>query len=133
MTLAVEETKPRLIYYARPLNKRCNNIPFSMNTVAGVASVASRGCFTTSLDDASAFHHILLRPSSWPFFGLSYIGIDYCWCRLPFGFSHRSWDYHTLSEAKAAYLRSKRIPDLGYLDVSWLSNVRASIRRAARA
>ena len=61
-------------------NKRCNHIPFSMHTVARVASVASQGCFMTSLDDASAFHHVLLRPSSCPLFGFSYGGIYYCWC-----------------------------------------------------
>ena len=38
----------------------------------------------TSLDDASAFHHILLRPSSWTLFGFSYRGVDYVWCVLPF-------------------------------------------------
>ena len=78
MALAVEQTKPRLIYDARPLNKRCKKIPFSMDMVAWVASAASQGCFMTSLDDASAFHHVLLHPSSWIFFGASYSGIDYC-------------------------------------------------------
>ena len=70
-----------------------------MDTVARVANVASRGCYMTSLDDASAFHHILLRPSSWPLLGFSYAGTDYCWCVLPFGFSLSPWYYHTLSEA----------------------------------
>ena len=132
MALSVEETKPRLIYDARPLNKRCKRVPFSMDTVARVAHVASQGCFMTSLDDVSAFHHILLRPSSWPLFGFSYGGIDYCWCVLPFGFSLSPWCYHTFSEAKAAYLRAKGIPALAYLDDSWLSNFRASHGRAAR-
>ena len=31
------------------VKKRCKNIPFSMDTVARVASVASQGCFMTSL------------------------------------------------------------------------------------
>ena len=77
MALSVEETKPRLIYGARPLNKRCRGIPFSMDTVARLANVASRGCYMTSLDDASAFHHILPLPCSWPLFGFSYGGTDY--------------------------------------------------------
>lgn len=33
---------------------------------ARVASVASEGCYMTSLVYSSAIHHILLRPSSWP-------------------------------------------------------------------
>ena len=64
MALSVEETKPRLIYDARPLNKFLKHIPFSMDTVARVANVASEGCFMTSLDDSSAFHHIHPHPPS---------------------------------------------------------------------
>ena len=91
-----------MTYDARPLKKRRRAIPFSMDTVARVDNVASRGCYMTSLDDASAFHYILLCPSSWPLFGFSYGGTYYCWCVLPFGFSLNPWCYHRLSEAKAA-------------------------------
>ena len=89
-----------------------------MDTVARVVIVASRGCYMTSLDDASAFHHIILCPSPWPLFGFSYRGTDCCWCVLPFGFSLSPWCYHNLSEANAAYLGSKGIPALAYLDDS---------------
>ena len=99
-----------------------------------VDNVASRGCYMTSLDDASAFHHILLGALLLGrSFGLSYGGgTDYCWCVLPFGFSLSQWCYHTLSEAKAAVLRSKRIPALAYLDDSWVGNFQASHGLAAR-
>lgn len=106
MALSVEETKPRLIYDARPLNQFFKRMPFSMDTVARVANVASPGCYMTSLDDSSAFHHILIRPSSWPLLGFEYGGVDYVWCVLPFGLSISPFVYHTLSEAKAAFLRS---------------------------
>ena len=33
--------------------------------------------------------------------------------------------YHTLSKAKAAFLRPKYIPALAYLDNSWISNFQA--------
>ena len=128
MALSIEETKSRLISDERPLRKRCNKAHFSMDAVARVASVASKGCYMTSLDDASAFNHIFLRPSAWPLFGFSHGGIDYCRCDLPFGFSLSPSCYHTLSEAKAAYLRSKGIPVLAYLDDSWLSNFLTSHR-----
>lgn len=65
------------MYYARPSNKRCKQIPFWMDTVSRVASVASQGCLLTSLDDSPVFHEVLLRSSSWPFFGFSYNSIDY--------------------------------------------------------
>ena len=99
-----------------------------MDTVARVANVAPRGCSMTSMDDPSAFHHILLCPSSWLLFAFSYGGTDYCWCVFFFffffGFSLSPW-YHTLSKAKAAFLRSKYIPALANLDNSWISNFQA--------
>ena len=49
--LSVEETKPRQIYDARPLNKVCKRTPFPMDTVERVAQVSSEGCFQGSLDD----------------------------------------------------------------------------------
>lgn len=121
MALSVKETNSRLIYDARPLNQFFKHFPFSMDTVARVANVASENCFMNSLDDASAFHHVLIAPASWPVLGLTYRGVDYCWCVLAFGLSISPWVYHTLSEAKAAYLRSLGIPALAYLDDSFLT------------
>lgn len=126
MPLSVEENKPRLIYDARRLNACIRDFPISMDTVARVAGVASENCFMTSLDDKSAFHHILLRPSSWPLFGLTYGGVDYVRRVLPSGFGPSPWVYHTLAEAKAAFLRSKGIPALACLDDSLLCNFRAT-------
>jgi len=87
------------------------------DTVARVAQVASPDCFMNSLDDKSAFHHILLRLSSWPLFGFKYAGVSYRWRVLPFGFCASPWVYHTLSEVKASSLRSLGIPALAYLPV----------------
>eukprot|EP00903_Cladosiphon_okamuranus_P006868 g6689.t1 len=124
--LSVEESKPRLIYDARRLNDGIRYFPFAMDTVAKVAGGALQHCFMTSLDDKSAFHHILLRPSSWPLFGFSYKGVDYVWQVLPFGFSASLWVYHTLGAAKASFSRAKGIPALAYLDDSLSCNFRAT-------
>lgn len=52
-----------------------------------------------------------------------YGGVDYyVWCVLPFGFSASPWVYHTLGEAKAAFLRSHGIGSLTNLDDSFLTN-----------
>ena len=45
MALSVEEKKPRMIYDVRPLNKRVKKFPFSTDTVARVAIVATPGCY----------------------------------------------------------------------------------------
>ena len=116
--LSAEETKPRLTYDSRPLNKVCKRTPFSMNTVGRVAQVVSEGCFKSSLDDSSGFHHVLLHPASWPLFGLQYQNVDYVWTVLPFGWCETPYVYHSLSEAKAAFLRANGIPALAYIDDS---------------
>ena len=87
-----------------------------------MANAASERCFQGSLDDTSTFRHILLNPASRPLFGLEYRGVDYVWCVLPFGFCESPYVCHTLSEARVAYLRSKEVPALVYLDRSWLGN-----------
>ena len=125
MALSVEESKPRLIYDARPLNSCIRDFPFWMHTVARVAGIASEDCFVTS-------HHILLRPSSCPLFGFSYRGVDYVWRVLPFGCKPSPWVYHTLADAKGGFLRSKRVPALAYLDDSLLCNYRATHGKAPR-
>lgn len=79
MALSVEETKPRLIHDGRPLNQFFKRLLFSMDTVARVANVSSEGCFMTSVDASSAFHHILIHPASWPLLGFTYRGVDYYW------------------------------------------------------
>ena len=70
--MSFEETKPRLIYDARPLNNVCKRTHLSIDIVGRVARVASEGCFQGSLDHSSGFHHVLLHPASWPIFGLRY-------------------------------------------------------------
>ena len=133
MALSVEVNKPRLIYDARPLNKLIRAIPFSMDGVATVGQIVAEGGFMTSLDDSSAFHHICLHPASWTLFGFSYEGVDYCFRVLPFGFSASPWVYHTLGDAKAAFLRSREIPALAYLDDALLSNFVATQGASRRA
>ena len=135
-TLAEKDTKPRFIYDPRPSNKLCKKIPFSIDAVAWVASVASQRCFMTSPDGASAFHHVLLRPSPWPLFGSSYGGIDYCrsggiarWRAHSLPHAHwGSWSFRlfdctqsALRKIRSGHCRQQRVrddPGLGALRVS---------------
>lgn len=123
---SVEPSKPRLICDARPLNACCKHVPFTMDTVARVAGVAEKGCFQGSVDDKSGFHQVLLHPNSWPSFGVRWRDQDFVWSVLPFGWNESPFVYHALSEAKAAYLRSRGVPALAYIDDSWLANFRNS-------
>ena len=61
--MSVEETKPRMIYAIRPPNQLCRRISYTMDAVERVADVVSEGRYQRSLDDSSAFHHILLHPA----------------------------------------------------------------------
>lgn len=86
MALTLNLSKPRLIFDAPPLIGRFT-IPFLINTVSRMPSVASEGGYMRSQHDASAFHHVLVRPSSWPLFDLLFKSVDYCWTFIPCGFS----------------------------------------------
>lgn len=79
---------------------------------------------------AISFSQALVLASLRPF--VQSFCVDYCWTVIPFGFRLSPWCYHTLSEAKAAFLRSNGIPALAYLDDSWLSNFFAAHGGTAR-
>ena len=124
--LSVEETKPRIIRAARPLNQLCLRIRHTMDTIAQVANVPSEDCDQGALDDSSAFHNMLLRPPPWPLFGLAYRGVDYVWYILPFGCCESPNAYRTCSEAKVAYLQSKGIPALANLYDSCIGKIQVT-------
>lgn len=42
------------------------------------------------------------------------------WTNLSFGWNESTFIYHTLSKARAQYVRSKGIPALAYIDDSWM-------------
>lgn len=83
--LSVERVELRFIYDARPLNRRCKRVPFTMNTVGTVTQIGWQGCFQGSLDDKSGHQHVVLHPQSWALFGFAWRGTDYVWTTLPFG------------------------------------------------
>lgn len=68
-----------------------------------------------------SFHNLGLQPESWPLFGVSYGGVDYCCTTVPFGWNESPMCYHALSEAKGSYLRSRGIPVLAKIDDAWYS------------
>lgn len=114
--------KPRMIINRIPLNDCCRHVHFTMDTVSRVPIVAEEGVFMGSLDDRSGFHNLGLQAESWPLFGVHYDGVDYVCTTLPFGWNESPLCYHSLSEAKAAYMRSRGIPVLAYIDDAWYAN-----------
>ena len=132
LSLSVETDKPRLIVNAIPLNDCCKHIHFTMDTVARVANVADENVFMGSLDDRSGFHNLGLQAESMPLFGIHFDGVDYVWTVLPFGWNESPLCYHSLSEAKAAYLRSRGIPVLAYIDDAWYANFVATFGQSSR-
>lgn len=69
-----------------------------------------------SLDDRSGFHKIALQAESWPLFGVHHDGVNYVCTLLPFGWNENPLCYHSLRKDEAAYLRSRGIPVLAYID-----------------
>ena len=132
MSISVEPDKPRLIINAIPLNDCCRHVHFTMDTVSRVPVVAEEGVFMGSLDDRSGFHNLALQPESWPLFGVHYDGVDYVCTTAPFGWNESPVCYHSLSEAKAACVRSRGIPCLAYIDDAWYANFAATFGASRR-
>lgn len=103
-----------------------------MDTVSRVALVADEGVFMGSLDDRAGFHNLSLQPESWPLFGVHYDGVDVVCATLPFGWNESPFCYHSLSEAKAAYMCSNGIPVLAYIDDAWYANFVATFGESDR-
>ena len=57
---------------------------------------------------------------------MHYDGVDYVCTTAPFGWNESPVCYHSLSEAKAAYIRSRGIPCLAYIDDAWYANFAAT-------
>ena len=63
------------------------------------------------------------HPESWPLFRVTYAGTDGVCTTTPFGWNESPLCYRSFIEANPAYLCSRGIPDLAYIDVAWYGNL----------
>ncbi|CAN0015213.1 unnamed protein product, partial [Heterosigma akashiwo] len=123
LPLLVEESKPRLIWDGRWLNRFLSHAGLRWTQSRGWAPLHGKGAFMTSMDHKSGYHHLHLHPSSFRFFGLRFENKVYVFTTLCFGWILAPYIYQSLSDALAGYCRRlvEQIGLLTYLDDSCLT------------
>jgi ribonuclease HI len=108
--------KWRKIVNCRPLNAYIRPIHFKMEGIEEVQALAKKGCYATSLDIKSAFHHIVVRGSAmegdphpvegdWQYLCFRHRGNYYAYRAMPFGPAHSPLIFKRVMEAPMRYIR----------------------------
>ena len=132
LAMSIEETKPRLITDARPLNLHTAARPFSLENLGRVPDVVLPGEFMGSIDHKSGYHHFLLHPNSWKYFGVFWRGQYYVWTVFTFGYALSPWVYTSFSDAIVKYVRRLGVPCLSWIDDFLVSGLTEGARPSER-
>ena len=116
LPLTVEPSKPRLCHDERFLNLWIKDLPFKLDHLPDLPRYVLPGHFQTSFDDKSGYQHVLLHPSSRPFFGLEWNGVYFVFCTLLFGWKAIAFVYHHLGLAVTSAARSFAVSVSQYID-----------------
>ena len=86
VALHARTKKKRLIFDARHLNCFLRKEKFKMESLHAEGRALFEDCVAGGIVDiSSAYHHISMHESAWPYLGFSWKGVFYCFTVLPFG------------------------------------------------
>ena len=88
MPLTIEPSKARLCNDNRFLNLWTRNVPFKLDSLAGLPRFVFPSSFQSVCDDKSGYDHVLLSPESRPYFGFEWGGWYFSSNTIPFGWKH---------------------------------------------
>ena len=108
--------KLRLIINMRYLNSHLQKRKFKYETVSSLSLMLERNDYMWSLDISSAYHHISVAESDWPFMGFAWKGQHYVFKSLPFGLSVACWVFTKFSREFVGSWRASGIKVLPYMD-----------------
>ena len=109
-------TKPRLIIDMRYVNSFLQRKKFKYETVSDLSELLLRNDYLWSVDVASAYHHVELRPEETTYFGFQWQGATYEFKSLPFGLSVACWGFTKIMRELVGTWRGQGIRVLPYLD-----------------
>ena len=90
--------------------------PFSLDRLDQLPLYVSKDAYQTVCDDKSGYDHILLAPSSRPYFGFQWGGWYFISNTIPFGWKLSAYVYHSTGLLVSHYFRSIGIPCSLYID-----------------
>ena len=109
MPLVVEETKPRLCHNEKFLNLWCKDCPFSLDSLANIPPILSRGTYMATCDERSAYNGVLLSENSQTFFGLQWHGWYMVYRLLAFGWKENAYTYQCIGSVPTTIILHKRM------------------------
>ena len=108
--------KPRLGNDNRFLNLWIRDVPFKLDSLAGLPRYVFPSSFQSVCDDKSGYDHVLLSPESRPYFGFEWGGWYFTSNTIPFGWKASAYIYHSIGLLASPYFHSLRIPCSLYID-----------------
>lgn len=108
--------KLRLVCDLRQLNSSCVTPSFVYENIDTVLDLVEPGDNFISCDLKNGFHHVSVRKEDRKYLGISWRGVYYQWCVLPFGLSSSPYFFCKILRPVIQYLREKGLKIVIYVD-----------------
>ena len=109
------------------------DVPFKLDSLAGLPRFVFPSSFQSVCDDKSGYDHVLLSPESRPYFGFEWGGWYFTSNTIPFGWKASAYVYHSIGLLASHYFRSLRIPCSLYIDDRHTGEMQLSPSALARS
>ena len=126
MPLTIEPSKPRLCNDNRFLNLWTRDVPFKLDSLAGLPRYVFPSSFQPVCDDKSDYDYVLLSPESRPYFGFEWGGWYFTSNTIPFGWKASAYVYHSIGLLASHYFHSLHIPCSLYIDDRHMGEIQLS-------
>ena len=110
--------KKRLIFNLQYVNDHddLDGTQFKYESILLAREVVHPGDWLFTIDLESAYHHVDMHPSTWPYMGFSWGGQFYRFVVLPFGLARACWVFTKLTRELVERWRANGIRLIHYLD-----------------
>lgn len=116
LNVVEQNNKLRLIHNLSHLNSFLEFARFRFEDLRDVPQIFELGDWVFSIDLMSAYHHVMLHESAWPYMGFSWRGKFYYFRVLPFGLGPAPMVFAKITGVMVERWRSRGIKVLPYLD-----------------
>lgn len=116
LNVVEQNSKLRLIHDLSLLNSFLEFDKFRFEDLRDVQQIFTLGDWAFSIDLQSAYHHVPLHESAWPYMGFAWRGKFYFFRVLPFGLAPAPMVFAKVTSAMVEKWRSEGVRVLPYLD-----------------
>jgi len=106
----------RLVIDLRILNDTLDTPKFKAETLFTATRLAATYSHATTLDVASAFHHVPVSPRDRTYLGFQFDGQYYVWNVMPFGLQTSPWAWHVVMAQAIRLIRVLGVAVVWYVD-----------------